>query len=94
MRLRRAPWRHEFHLLREFSVVSGFQADETEDAIFLRDAIQRSLARDPALAVDTDVLTELSEHLVTRRLARQLLVLTVRRLSDVCGLKPSPRLTF
>ncbi len=72
-----------FTYYQNFSVVSGFEADDTEDAAFLRDAIQRSLARDGGLAVDQKVATELSAHLVTQRLAREQLVRPVRRLSDV-----------
>ena len=72
-----------FTYYQNFSVVSGFEADETEDAAFLRDAIQSSLARDGGLAVDQKVATELSAHLVNQRLAREQLVRPVRRLSDV-----------
>ena len=74
-----------FTYYQNFSVVSGFEADDTEDAAFLRDAIQSSLARDGGLAVDENVATELSAHLVAQRLARERLVRPVRRLSDVLG---------
>ena len=72
-----------FTFYQNFSVVSGFQADQVEDATFLRDAIQSALARDRRVAVDKEVATELSAHLVTQRLAHEQLVRPVRRLSDV-----------
>jgi FkbH-like protein/non-ribosomal peptide synthase protein (TIGR01720 family)/FkbM family methyltransferase len=72
----------DFTFYENFSVVSGFQADETEDAAFLRGAIDSALVREGG-RVGHEVLTELSAHLVNQRLAHQLLVRPIRRLSDV-----------
>ena len=73
----------EFTFYRNFSVVSGFQADHHEDATFLRDAITSSLTRGAGTAVDTEVVQELSTHLVAKRLEHERLVRPIRRLSDV-----------
>ena len=72
-----------FTFYKNFSVVSGFQADADEDATFLREAIRSGFSRDPAVAVDVNAVTELSAHLVTQRLERQQLSRPVRRLSDL-----------